>query len=333
MSRPELRRGQSLTELGLGTSQFGNLGRVVSDEEAASAVSEAWDAGIRYFDTAPHYGLGLSEERLGRLLAERPRDEFVISTKVGRLLEPDPAGADRMDDAGFVVPASRRRVWDFSADGVRRSLDASLQRLGCERIDIVYLHDPDDHWDEASGQAIPALIALRDQGVIGRVGVGMNQSAMLARFVEETDVDIVMCAGRYTLLEQPAQHDLLPAAIRRGVDVVIAGVYNSGLLASSRPRSGATFDYRTADDSTVARAHALADICEAHGVTLPEAAVVFPLLHPAVRSVVVGCRNGDQVRSAVQRHATRIPSELWVELATAGFIDPELIPAPTKEPS
>ncbi|MCG5467788.1 aldo/keto reductase, partial [Micromonospora sp. LAH09] len=209
--------------------------RATTDEEFASAVDTAWEAGVRYYDTAPHYGLGLSERRLGGALRHRPRDEYVVSTKVGRLLVPSPQDAHLRDSDGFDVPASHRRVWDFSRDGVLRSIEASLERTGLDRIDIVYLHDPDDHWEWAATEAVPALAELRDQGVVGAIGAGMNQSAMLARFVREADVDVMMCAGRYTLLEQGAADDLLPAAESRGVGVVIAGVYNSGLLSRDRP--------------------------------------------------------------------------------------------------
>lgn len=322
-----LRTGHALTELGLGVAQLGNLSRIVSDEDAESAVEAAWDAGIRYFDTAPHYGLGLSERRLGALVADRPREEFVVSTKVGRLLEPDPDGAGRLDDEGFAVPATMRRVWDFTADGVRRSLDASLERLGLDRVDIVYIHDPDDHWKQASAQAVPALVELREQGVIGAIGVGMNQHEMLTEFIRRSDIDLVMCAGRYTLLEQPAADEMLPLAQDRGVGVVIAGVYNSGLLATSRPRAQATYDYAPADSVLVARVHAIADICEANGVALPDAAVAFPVLHPAVVSVVVGCRDGEQVDAAVSRYEAEIPTRLWTDLAEAGLLRPDLIPS------
>lgn len=320
MERRTLRTGMALTELGLGTSQLGNLGRVTTEAEAGSAVGEAWSRGVRYVDTAPHYGLGLSERRLGERLADHDRAEYVLSTKVGRLLVADPDGSRRLDDHGFAVPATTRRKWDFSADGVRRSIDDSLMRLGLDRIDIVYLHDPDAHWDQASRQAVPALIELRDQGVIGAIGAGMNQSAMLAELVRRCDIDVVMCAGRYTLLEQPAALDLLPIAQERGIGVVVAGVYNSGLLSQPRPAANATYNYEAAPGDVVARAHRIADVCERHDVTLPAAAIAFPLRHPAVVSVVVGCRNGEQVRDAVERYTSEIPDGLWAELTDAGLI-------------
>ncbi|MER6378407.1 aldo/keto reductase, partial [Streptomyces mirabilis] len=189
----------AVTELGFGASVIGNLYRVTPADDATAAVDAAWDAGIRYFDTAPHYGLGLSELRLGAALRHRPRDEYVISSKVGRLLVPneEPHG---VDTEGFVVRDDLRRQWDFSRDGVLRSIEDTLERTGLDRLDIVYLHDPDDHWQQAAEEAMPALAELRDQGVIGAIGAGMNQSAMLARFLRETAADIVMLAGRYTLL-------------------------------------------------------------------------------------------------------------------------------------
>ena len=200
-------------------------------------------AGVTYIDTAPHYGLGLSERRLGRALTGVARDGIIVSTKVGRVLVDSPETADRQDDEGFVVPASRRREWDFSADGVKRSIEASLERLGLDRIDIVYLHDPDRHESQARDEALPALLALRDQGVIGAVGAGMNQSAMPARFIEAHDLDVVMIAGRLTVLDQSALADLMPLAERRGVAVVAAGIYNSGLLSSAQIRPDAHYDY------------------------------------------------------------------------------------------
>ena len=312
-------RDIGLTELGLGTSQFGNLYRETTEEEAAEAVDAAWQAGIRYFDTAPHYGLGLSESRIGRLLADRPRDEFVISTKVGRLLVPNQGVAGR-DPEGFDVPATMRRVRDFSRDGVLRSLEQSLQRLGLDRVDILYLHDPDEHWEQASKEAVPALVELRDQGVIGAFGVGMNQSEMPARFIRECDVDLVMLAGRYTLLEQGGLEDLLPLADERGVGVVIAGVYNSGLLAQNRPSRNPMYEYQTAPGDLVLRAHQIADVCERYGVTLPDVALAFVRAHPAVLATVVGARTAAQVRSNVARTGVYTPGELWDELRKNGLI-------------
>jgi aryl-alcohol dehydrogenase-like predicted oxidoreductase len=314
--RPAVR----LTELGFGASQGGNLYRATTDEDFAEAVDTAWNAGVRYYDTAPHYGLGLSERRLGSALRHRPRDEYVVSTKVGRLLVPSPTQTHRRDPDGFDVPATHRRVWDFSRDGVRRSIEASLDRTGLGRFDIVYLHDPDDHWEQAAAEAVPALVELRDQGVVRAIGVGMNQSAMLARFVRESDVDLVMCAGRYTLLEQDAANDLLPAAESHGVGVVIAGVYNSGLLARDRPPAEAYYDYQPAPPELVTRARRIAGVCEQYGVTLPEAALSFVRRHPAVVSTVVGVRDGPQMVETVRRSAAAVPDDLWAALTSSGLL-------------
>ena len=323
MVKRAVRRGLQMTELGLGAAQFGNLYRVTSDEEVAAAVDSAWRAGIRYFDTAPHYGLGLSERRLGALLREYPRDEFVISTKVGRLLVPNDSGTNVMDDEGFAVRASEKRVWDFSRDGILRSVEDSLNRTGLDHFDILYLHDPDDHLEQATTEGIGALIELREQGVVKAVGAGMNQSAALSTLIRRADVDLVMIAGRYTLLEQSALDDLLPLALEHEVGVVIAGVYNSGLLSSPRASTDAKYDYGDAPVALVERANLIASVCERHGVTLPEAALAYPLMHPAVVSVVVGSRNSDQVDSNVQRYQAHIPTELWADLTQAHLI-PEL---------
>lgn len=315
-------RGLELTEISLGTSPFGNLYRETTDQATRDAVDNAWAGGVRYFDTAPHYGLGLAELRLGAALRDRPRDEYLISTKVGRALVPTPERATGLDDDGFVVPAAFRREWDFSRDGILRSLEQSLERLGMDRIDIVYLHDPDDHWPEASSTGISTLTELRDQGVIGAIGAGMNQSAMLAEFVRQCDVDIVMLAGRYTLLDQSAQDDLLPLALDRGVGVVAAGIYNSGLLSQAVVPDDAHYEYRSAPAELVARARAIAEVCESHGVTLPDAAVQFPLRHPAVTSAVLGARDGKQAAEGIERDAVEIPNALWGDLESAGYIRP-----------
>lgn len=316
----------NLSPLGLGAAQLGNLYRTTSEDEAAGAVEAAWDGGIRYFDTAPHYGLGLSERRLGALLVQYPRAEYIVSTKVGRLLVDSPETADEQDP-DFVVPATHRRVWDFSRDGVRRSLEGSLERLGLDHVDVVYLHDPDEHWYQASSQAVPALVELRDEGVVRAIGVGMNQTAMLTRFVRETDIDLVMCAGRYTLLEQGALADLMPAAVERDVGVVIAGVFNSGLLARPRPPEDAHYNYAPAPAELVAKTNQIADICEGHGVTLPDVALAFVRAHPAVVSTVVGARGAEQVESVLAHSRTAIPVEVWEELRNAWLIDP-MAPVP-----
>jgi D-threo-aldose 1-dehydrogenase len=315
---PVRRLGRSpvhVTELSFGGAAIGNLFTAVSDDEARAAVDAAWDGGIRTFDTAPHYGIGLSERRLGDALRHRPRDEYVLSTKVGRLLEPAGTGGTGPgpDPGGFDVPATQVRRFDFSADGVRRSLEASLARLGLDRVDIALIHDPDDYGEQALREAYPALEKLRAEGVVRAIGVGMNQAELLTRFVTETDIDVVLAAGRYTLLDRSAADTLLPAAQRRGVSVIAAGVFNSGLLA--RPEAGATYDYQAAPDSLIDRARRLEQACARFGVPLRAAAARFPLTHPAVASVLIGARSAAEVNDAVRLRTLDLPPALWLALA------------------
>ena len=324
--------GRSGIEVGpyaFGVAPVANLGHEVAEEEAATALEAAWSAGVRYFDTAPHYGLGLGERRLGAFLATKPRDEFVLSTKVGRVLVDNPLGVQQ-DDEGFDVRSPLVRRLDYSADGVRRSLDDSLERMGLDRIDVVFVHDPEEFYRESMEEAFPALDELRREGVIASYGAGMNQSAMLTNFVLNTDLDVVMCAGRYTLLEQGALDDLLPAASARGVSVIAAAVFNSGLLARDRPAPGATYDYAPASAEMLARVGAIADVCEANGVSLPAAALQFALGHPAVATVCTGARSAAQVRRNARLFDLPIPDSLWADLALAGLLRADA-PLPTRE--
>ncbi|MET9493646.1 aldo/keto reductase [Streptomyces sp. NPDC006552] len=320
------RSGVPVTVLGFGAAGIGNLFTPVGDDEAYAAVDAAWDAGIRYFDTAPHYGLGLSERRLGGYLRGRPPGSYTLSTKAGRLLEPADGPGDDLDN-GFAVPATHRRVWDFSAAGVRRSIEDSLHRLGLDRIDVVYLHDPDDHAEAAFTQAYPELERLRAEGVVGAIGAGMNQAAMLTRFVRETDIDVVLCAGRYSLLDQSALAALLPAAAARGVRVVVGGVFNSGLLAD--PKEGATFDYARAAPHLVEKALRFKELAERHGTSLRAAALAFPFGHPAVTGVLVGARSAAEVRDTAAQLAARVPAAFWADARAHGLLPAE---PPTPEP-
>jgi D-threo-aldose 1-dehydrogenase len=322
-TRAIARSSLHVTEVGLGCAQLGNLYGAITDEEAVAIVDAAWDAGIRYFDVAPHYGLGLAEERLGKALAGRPRDQYVISTKVGRLLEPNPDFAGERDEDLFDVPARSRRRADYSRDGVLRSLDDSLNRLGLDRIDILYVHDADDHYREALDGAFPALDQLRSDGVISAYGAGMNQSRMLADFIRNTDANMIMVAGRYTLLDQTAQSDLLPEAERREVSIAAAGVFNSGLLASEEPSADAHFDYAAPPDSLVARSRQIAAVCSRFGVTLPQAAAQFPLRSPVVATVVLGADDPAQVHRNAALLSPAAPAELWDELRRQGLIGDE----------
>ena len=300
-----------ITPLGLGCAPLGNLFSAISDDDAAATVDAAWDAGVRLFDTAPLYGNGLSERRLGAALATRPRDEFVLSTKVGRLLREPPPGIAL--DTIFADAPNLDPVFAYSRDAVLRSIDESLNRLGLDRIDIVHVHDPDDHEDEALAGAFPTLIELRDQGVIGAVGCGMNQWQMLDRFVDRVDLDCVLLAGRYSLLDRSGAEVLLPHCAERGVGVVLGGVFNSGLLAD--PHRNTTYDYVSAPDALVVRARAMARVCGERGVSLTAAALQFALRHPAVSAVVVGARSADEVRADAAAATAPIPDDLWDTLA------------------
>jgi D-threo-aldose 1-dehydrogenase len=308
------RTAARVTALGFGGASIGNLYQETTAAQAAAAVDRAWTGGIRYFDTAPHYGLGLSETRLGIALRGRPREQFVVSTKVGRILEPNPApsGSD-LAAGGFAVPDTLRRRFDFGAAAVRRSLEGSLDRLGLDRVDLAYVHDPDDHVGDAIAGAIPELIRMRDEGIVTAIGVGMNQWQAPLRIVRETAIDVIMLAGRWTLLDRSGL-PLLDECAARGVTVVAAAPFNSGLLARAQPADGSLFDYGPATPAVLARARSLAAICDRHGVSLPDAALQFPLRHPAVAAVVCGMRTGEQVTSTLDRFATVVPDEAWTEL-------------------
>ncbi|MCM6761201.1 aldo/keto reductase [Rathayibacter sp. ZW T2_19] len=298
----------------LGTAQLGNLGRELSDEAARALVDRAWSLGVRRFDTAPHYGLGLSERRLGAALRDRPRDEYEVSTKVGRLLVPQiPTGSD---DEGFLVPDAFRREWDPSAEGIRRSLKESLERTGLERIDTLYLHDPDRYGLRGLDTALDALAQLRAEGLVGRVGVGSTSVDALLAGTAAGVVDELMIAGRYTLLEQPAALELLPRCQVAGMDVIVAGVFNSGLLATPVPSDGDRYEYAPAPRELLERARALAGICADHGVELPSAALQFPLRHAAVTAVAVGADSADQLEQSLRRFTVPLPEELWAVLAS-----------------
>ncbi len=306
------RRGPSVTGLGLGCAPLGNLFAAVSEEDASATVEAAWEAGFRYFDTAPLYGHGLSERRLGAALRGRPRGDYVLSTKVGRLLvatdgAPPPS---IFTDVGALVP-----TFDFSRDGVWRSLEQSLERLGTDHVDVVFVHDPDEHEAEALQGAFPALVELRDQGVIAAIGAGMNQAGMLERLVERVDLDCVLLAGRYTLLDRSAALRLLPLCAERHVGVVLGGVFNSGVLADPSP--GARFDYLDATDAVLTRAREMRRLCDGSGVALPAAALRFAMAHPAVTTVLVGARTADEVVDDVGYAEATIDSALWSTLEHA----------------
>ena len=298
-----------MTQLGLGSAPLGGLFEAVSDDEAHRVVEAAWQAGIRFFDTAPLYGHGLAEQRFGAVLRTKPRDEFVIATKVGRLLRKDapPEPGQAYKGAPPVNP-----VFDFSYDGVMRSAEESLVRLGLDRIDVLHIHDPDDHYEEALGGAYRALDRMRSEGTIKAVGAGMNQAEMLARFAREADFDCFLLAGRYTLLDRIGLKELLPLCVEKGIAIIAGGVFNSGILADPRP--GATYNYQAAPTALLERALELEAVCNRRGVDLKAAAIQFPLRHPAVASVLTGCRSVAEVEENVRMFEAPIPDTLWDEL-------------------
>jgi D-threo-aldose 1-dehydrogenase len=309
-----------LSGLGFGGASVGNLRRAIDEDQAYAAIQRAWLRGVRYFDTAPHYGLGLSERRLGRALRELPRSEFALSTKVGRLLVPRSAPTAE-DDEGFAVPGDLERRWDFSAEGVERSLRESRERLGIECVDILFAHDPDQAWDSAARDGLRALAGLRSAGAVAAIGIGTNSTVGLVELIDDGALDVLMLAGRYTLLDHLAGLPVLEAAARRGVAVVVAGVFNSGLLATPRPVEGARFDYRVADPEIVAKVHMIADVCDAHGVDVPTAAIAFARRHRAVASVVIGMRSVRDVDDNADRFEAATPDGLWSDLVSSGLID------------
>lgn len=301
-----------VTEVGFGAASLGNLYQAMTDEQARACVDAAWEAGIRYFDTAPHYGLGLAERRLGRALADRPREQFVLSTKVGRLLVPREPPLPRDDDL-FEVPGDLDRVWDFTAAGIRRSVEQSLQRLGLDHLDVAYLHDPDvSGVPGALEDGLTALLALRAEGLVTAVGVGTNDTATVTESFTRFDVDTAMLAGQYTLLRQDGFAELAEAAAGR--PVVLAAVFNSGILARPTVPAEATLDYEQAPAEVLDRARRIAALATGHGTTLPALAIQHGLRHPATAAVVLGMSSPEQVQQNVARYAETVPPQLWDRL-------------------
>ena len=322
--RGTARSGLRLTALGAGTSAIGGLYEAVDEPTAAATLEAAWNAGLRYFDTAPYYGYTLSEQRLGALLRELPRDEVVVSTKVGRLMQPD--ASVRAGDDGWATPLPFRPVFDYSRDAVLRSFEDSRRRLGLERIDLVLVHDigrmahgerHSTHWDALTrGGGFRALEQLRAAGLIRAFGLGVNEVRAVRDAMNEVQLDCTLLAGRYTLLEQGALA-LLDDCAERGTGVVIGGPFNSGLLAGQRK-----FEYRDASAELLARADALRAACASHGVALEAAALQFPLGHRAVVSVVTGMRSPAEVRANIDLFERPIPAALWDDLRERGLLAP-----------
>ncbi|EDQ35702.2 putative oxidoreductase [Hoeflea phototrophica DFL-43] len=322
--------GLTFTELGFGTAPLGNLYKTISDDEAQAVLSRAWDLGVRYFDTAPLYGLGLSETRLNRFLRDKPRDDYVLSTKIGRLLRTCQQGEER-DCIGkfFDVPA-RKEVYDFTYDGVMRSLEFSLERLGVDRVDILFAHDL-DIFNHGSQEALDvklkelmdggykALMSLRDQGVIKAFGAGVNEWQPCQWMTERGDFDLFLLAGRYTLLEQEALESFLPLARERGIGIIIGGPYNSGVLATG-PKPGAFYNYDPAPQHILDQVARIEAVCNRHKVRMVDAAFQFPLSHPAVVSVIPGGQGVWEVEANLAAATAKIPPTLWADLKSEGLM-------------
>lgn len=324
--------GLTFTEQGFGTAPLGNLYRAVTEAEAEAVLEAAWAAGIRYYDTAPLYGFGLSETRLNRFLRGKPRDEYVLSTKVGRLLKV--ATPETRDGIGkfFDVPA-RKEVYDYGYDAVMRSLEFSLERMGVDRVDMLFAHDLDvfnhgsqarldEKLQELMAGGYRALVELRDQGVIRAFGAGVNEWQSCQWLTERGDFDIFLLAGRYTLLEQEALETFLPLCEARGIGIVVGGPYNSGILATG-PRPGAFYNYNPAPAEILDRVGRIEAICRHHGVRMVDAAFQFPLGHPAVVSVIPGGQGLGEMASNLAAATARMPAALWADLKAAGLMRPD----------
>jgi D-threo-aldose 1-dehydrogenase len=316
--------------VGLGTAALGNFQQAISDDQAVGVIDRALAVGIRYLDTAPLYGHGLGERRIGRAVAKTPRENLIVSTKVGRLLRAGapPDESQYHDGIPYYrdVP-SAGPMWDFSYDGIRRSVEESMQRTGLARFDVLHLHDPDNHLSEAGSTGYRSLRDLKAEGAVQAIGAGMNNSRALAGLVRACELDLVLLAGRYTLLDQAAMKDLMPLCEQRGVSVVIGGVFNSGILVD--PIAGAHFNYRPADDDVLAKASAIKAICRKHDVPIAAAALQFPLAHPRVCTVLVGPRAIDELETDLSLFDVEIPPQLWADLRRDGLLSDD-VPTPER---
>ncbi|MHC2277823.1 D-threo-aldose 1-dehydrogenase [Bradyrhizobium diazoefficiens] len=306
-----------VTSIGLGSAPLGGLFTPVSDADAQATLERGWSAGIRFYDTAPLYGFGLAERRLGAFLRQQPRDSYVISTKVGRLLRSGDGAA--AEDEHYKSTPRERPVFDFSYDGVMRSVEESLARLGLDRVDVLLVHDPDEHYDDAVAGALRALQRLRTEGTVKAIGAGMNQSDMLVRFAETVPVDCFLLAGRYTLLDQGALDALFPVCQAKNIGILLGGIYNSGILAN--PHTGAKFNYQDADAALIARALELDELCRRHGTELKAAALQFCMAHPAVTVAVLGARNAGEVADNIAMSQAPVRPAFWQELRAQKLVD------------
>lgn len=309
--------GLGVTRLGLGCAAIGGLYGDIPDDQATQVVHKALDLGLNLFDTAPLYGSGKSEERLGRALRDVPRDTYVLASKVGRLLVA--SDDEQRDKSIFDNPPPFKPVFDFSYDGVMRSLEESLKRLGVDRIDILHIHDPDAHWQEAIEGTYPALERLRSEGVIRAVSAGMNQWEMLARFAREGDFDCFLLAGRYSLLDQSALDELLPLCVEKNIGIMAGGTYNSGILAKGA-KPGATYNYGEAPIDIMQKAQAIETVAERHGVDVKAAASQFVFAHPAITCIIPGTRQPARVEENFNLLTDQITSAFWDELRAKNLV-------------
>jgi D-threo-aldose 1-dehydrogenase len=319
--------GLQVTSLGLGCAAIGGLYGDIPEEQAFEVVERAFALGLNLFDTAPLYGSGKSEIRLGKALAGRPRDSYILATKVGRILEPTD---DQEQVQGiFDNPLPFKPVFNFSYDGVMQSFENSLKRLGVDRIDILHIHDPDSHYQEAIKGAYPALDKLRSEGVIKAISAGMNQWEMLADFARAGDFDCFLLAGRYSLLDQSALDELLPLCLEKNIGIMAGGTYNSGILAKGAG-AGAKFNYQDAPPEIINKAQSLEAVAQRHQVNIKAAASLFALAHPAITTIIPGTRNPDRVNENFGLLNEDIPTAFWQELRAEKLIHPEA-PVPTDE--
>lgn len=321
--------GITFTELGFGTAPLGNLYRAIPDEDAHNILTRAWEAGVRYYDTAPLYGLGLSETRLNRFLRGKPRDEYVLSTKIGRLFKATTPELRDGHGKWFDVP-SRNEIYDYTYDGVMRSLEFSLERLGIDRVDMLLAHDLDifnhgsqavldEKFDELMAGGYKALMELRDQGVIKAFGAGVNEWQSCQTLTERGDFDLFLLAGRYTLLEQESLETYLPLAEQRGIGIIIGGPYNSGILATG-PKPGAYYNYDAAPQDILDKVGRIQAVCERHGTRLVDAAFQFALRHPCTVSVIPGGQGVAEMESNIEAAKAEVSQALWLDLKSEGLM-------------
>jgi D-threo-aldose 1-dehydrogenase len=328
------RSGLTFTAVGFGGAPIGNFNGLSTESAAADMVAQSWELGVRYFDTAPGYGNGLSEYRLGHALRNYDRSRLVLSTKVGRVLAPTPGAPSDNGQYRSIPPFVAS--YDYSYDGVMRAVEQSMQRMLTDHFDVLFIHDCDgythgeaqpEYFRKAIVSAFPALESLREQGVVTAIGFGVNETDVMTDAVKATDSDLCLLAGRYTLLEQDPLDALLPICAERGIGIVLGGVYNSGVLATG-PVSGARFNYGPAPIDVLDKAKRIEQICHRHGVALPAVALQFAIAHPVVVSVCIGARNAEQQQRNAELFETTVPQELWDDLRSAGLIRADA-PTPT----